>query len=63
MEMENEYLTIKEIANKLRVNPVTIRRLIYSGELIAVKVGGTYRIPSKNLDKYIQASTGITKVK
>jgi excisionase family DNA binding protein len=63
MEAKTEYLTIKEIATKFRVNPVTIQRLIYNGELEALKVGGSYRIPTENLEKFIKASTGVTIAK
>ncbi len=46
--MEIEYLTVKEFAAKLRVDPSTIRRGILSGRIQAFKVGmgikAAYRI-------------------
>ena len=42
--MEAEYLTVREAAELLRVNPKTVRRWIGKGELPAMKIGHTTRI-------------------
>ena len=39
-----EYLTVEEIATKLRVKVYTVREWIRKGELVAYKVGRDYRI-------------------
>jgi excisionase family DNA binding protein len=35
-----EYLTIAEVADELRVSPLTVRRRIRDGELPAIQLGG-----------------------
>lgn len=37
-------MTVPEVADQLRVHPVTVRRWIKDGSLPAVKVGRDYRI-------------------
>jgi len=37
-------LTVAEVAKAARVSPMTIYRLIHSGELPAVRVGRSYRV-------------------
>ena len=41
----NELLTVKEAAEWLKTSRVQVRKMIQSGELLAVKVGREYRIP------------------
>lgn len=43
--------TIKEFAAALNVCDVTIQRKVRSGEIKALKVGKTWRIPRSELDK------------
>jgi excisionase family DNA binding protein len=38
-------ISVKEAAQRLDLNIVTIRRLICSGELHAIKVGSRWRVP------------------
>lgn len=45
MSEPSEYLRPREVAKRLRVQPHTIYRLLRSGELEGVKVGGAIRIP------------------
>ena len=43
--MENKsYMTVREAANRLAVNPVTVRRMVRRGELQAIQIGRRYRI-------------------
>ena len=41
---DNKYKTVKEIAELLRVNPITIYGYIEEKQLTAIKLGRTYRI-------------------
>ena len=50
----NELLTVKEAAQWLKTSRVQVRKMIQSGELLAVKVGREYRIPMACLKEYIQ---------
>jgi excisionase family DNA binding protein len=45
MESEHPFLTVAEYAELMRLTPTTIRRLVGSGQVDAVKVGRQYRIP------------------
>ena len=51
--MSVKFYTIEEVADILRVNPATVRKLIESGELGATRVGRQYRISQEALDDYI----------
>lgn len=46
-------LTIPEVAKELRVGRTSVYRLISTGELPSVLVGGSRRVPSEALDRYI----------
>ena len=47
-------LTSDEVAEYLRVDVVTIRRLVTRGELTAYRVGGEYRFKLSDIEKYLQ---------
>ena len=40
-----ELMTVSEVAELVRVSKMTIYRMIYKGELPAISVGKSYRIP------------------
>jgi len=47
-------MTSDEVAAFLRVDVVTIRRLVNRGELTAYRVGGEYRFTQADLESYLQ---------
>ncbi len=47
--------TLEEVASILRVSIQTVRRMISSGELQAIKVKGQWRIRKDVLEAYIEA--------
>jgi excisionase family DNA binding protein len=53
-------MKVKEIAEYLRVNVTTVRRLIQKGEIPAFKIGTDYRILRDEIDKWIAEKTGPT---
>jgi len=53
------FLTVAEVATELRVSTMTVYRLIHSGEMQAVRVGRSYRVPEAALDRFL-AAQGIT---
>jgi excisionase family DNA binding protein len=53
----DELLTVDEVAERVKVNPETVRRWVRSGRLPAVKpAGGPYRIHSIDLDRLFGVS-------
>ncbi len=55
--MENkEFYTAQELADKLRVNIMTIYRYIKAGKLKAYKLGKEFRIDKKEFRKFLNNS-------
>lgn len=52
----NELLTVKEAADWLKTSRVQVRKMIQSGDLLAVKVGREYRIPLVSIKEYIETN-------
>lgn len=59
---DTELLTVKEVADQLRVTEVTVRRWIQRKELSAINLGGPkrpdYRIRRSALDTFISVREG-----
>ncbi|MDR2374661.1 MAG: helix-turn-helix domain-containing protein [Bifidobacteriaceae bacterium] len=53
MDLKPAFLTVSEVSETLRVSDMTIYRLIASGDLRALKVGRSYRIPAEALDEWL----------
>ena len=51
---ENPLLTVKEVAQELKVSERWITQQITNGTLPAVKFGKTYRIYRSDLDEFIK---------
>jgi len=51
-----KFLTVAEVASVMRVSKMTVYRLVHSGELPAVRVGRSFRVPEKDVDAYLQRS-------
>lgn len=49
--METKYLTIEEVAKRLRVNKRTVYRLAEKGEIPAFKFGKSWRIDQAKLEE------------
>jgi excisionase family DNA binding protein len=50
-------LSVRAVASKLSVSEKTVRRLIESGQLPAVRVGGQVRIDPAELEAFVFGST------
>jgi excisionase family DNA binding protein len=50
-----QFLTVAEVARRLRVSNMTVYRLVNSGQLPAVRVGRGYRIRTDDVHKYLKA--------
>lgn len=59
MTLTKEVLTPQEVAEYLQLAPDTVYRYIREGRLVASKLGRQYRIPKKNIELFLLAtSTG-----
>lgn len=54
--MKEEFYTAEELAQKLRVNIMTIYRYIKAGKLDAYKIGKEFRIDKRGFKKFLKAS-------
>jgi excisionase family DNA binding protein len=54
MVQPSDLLTVKEVAEILRVSQPTILRMIDDGELRAIRVRNQWRIRRSDLDDYLQ---------
>jgi len=54
--MDNEYINVKEVAEKLSVKPVTVYKWIREGKLKGTyfKIGGVYRFKEELLQNSIE---------
>jgi excisionase family DNA binding protein len=51
--MDQELLTTREVQSLVRLNRVTIYRLIRDGEFPAIKIGGQWRFPRKAIEAWL----------
>ncbi len=54
MEDNKSFLTVKEVAERLRLNVITVYEFIKNGKLGAVKLGKNYRVAEEDLDVFIE---------
>jgi len=52
-KQEKEFFTAKELAEKLRVDIMTIYRYIKAGKINAYKIGKEFRIEKKEFNKFL----------
>lgn len=50
------FLTVAEVAMMMRVSKMTVYRLVHSGELPAVRVGRSFRVPEQAVHDYLRQS-------
>ena len=53
---EVRFYTVAEVAKVMRVSKMTVYRLVHNGELPAVQVGRSFRIPEQAVHAYLQES-------
>lgn len=53
---EVKFLTVSEVASLMRVSKMTVYRLVHSGELPAIRVGRSFRVPEQAVDDYLRDS-------
>ena len=47
------FLTVAEVAAMMRVSKMTVYRLVHGGELAAVRVGRSFRVPAPAVRAYL----------
>ena len=50
------FLTVAEVASIMRVSKMTVYRLVHSGELEAIRVGRSFRVPEQAVNHYLRDS-------
>ena len=48
-----QFVTVAEVAELARVSRMTVFRMVHSGELPAVRVGGSYRVPVSAVEQLL----------
>ena len=48
------FLTVAEVAELMRVSKMTVYRLVHSGDLSAVRVGRSFRVPEHAVHEYLR---------
>lgn len=51
-----DFLTVAEVATLMRVSKMTVYRLVHSGELPAVRVGRSFRVPERAVHEYLDSA-------
>jgi excisionase family DNA binding protein len=51
---EVNFLTVAEVASLMRVSKMTVYRLVHTGELTAVRVGRSFRVPEHAVNEYLR---------
>ncbi len=50
------FLTVAEVATVMRVSKMTVYRLVHNGELPAVRVGKSFRVPEQAVNDYLRGA-------
>jgi excisionase family DNA binding protein len=50
------FLTVAEVALIMRVSKITVYRLVHTGELEAIKVGRSFRVPEAAVNQYLRGT-------
>ena len=50
------FLTVAEVASVMRVSKMTVYRMVHGGDLPAVRVGRSFRVPEKAVHDYLEAA-------
>ena len=53
---EVRFLTVAEVASIMRVSKMTVYRLVHGGDLPAVRVGRSFRVPADAVHEYLRSS-------
>ena len=51
---EVRFLTVAEVAAIMRVSKMTVYRMVHAGEMPAVRVGRSFRVPEQAVHDYLR---------
>ncbi len=54
-----QFFTVAEVAEMARVSRMTVYRMVHSGELPAVRVGNSYRVPKSAVDQLLSGGASM----
>ena len=54
MPTQDRFLTVREVADLMRVSTMTVYRLIKQGDLTAARVGRSYRLRESDIETYLR---------
>ena len=49
-----KFLTVAEVATVMRVSKMTVYRMVHGGELPAIRVGRSFRVPEQAVHDYLR---------
>jgi excisionase family DNA binding protein len=49
-----QFLTVAEVAARMRVSKMTVYRLVHGGELPAARVGRSFRVPRRAVESHLR---------
>lgn len=53
---EVRFSTVAEVAAVMRVSKMTVYRMVHAGELPAVRVGRSFRVPEQAVQDYLKGA-------
>ena len=57
MTTEHQLLTVREVAESMRVSTMTVYRLIRDGDMPAIRVGKHFRLRADDVESFLEART------
>ncbi len=57
MDGEHSLLTVREVADAMRVSTMTVYRMIRSEALPAIRIGKHFRIRNRDLEDYLESQS------
>ncbi len=57
MVAEHQLLTVREVAETMRVSTMTVYRLIRDGDMPAIRVGKHFRLRVDDVDEFLSSRT------
>ncbi len=53
-EVHGPFVTVAEVASRMRVSKMTVYRLVHSGELPAIRFGRSFRVQQRAVEELLQ---------